>query len=58
MTTEPSVPEDGRLLPKLQEVYSLEVPRQRTGYSDSESFAVEVVQLRDRHGRAEQALIR
>ena len=58
MTIEPSIPEDGRLLPKLHEVYSLAVPRQRTGYSDSEPIAVEVVQLRDRHGRADQALVR
>ena len=32
MTTEPSVPEDGRLLPKLEPVYPLAVPRQRSGY--------------------------
>ena len=42
--------------PKLQEVYPLAVPRQRTGYSDSHLLAVEVVQLPDRHGRADQAL--
>jgi hypothetical protein len=32
MTTEPSVPEDGRLLPRLEVVYLLAVPRQRTVY--------------------------
>jgi hypothetical protein len=42
--------------PKLKEVYPLAVPRQRTGYSDSHLLAVEVVQLRDRHGRADQEL--
>jgi len=56
MTTEPSIPEDGWLLPKLQEVYPLAVPRQRTGYSDSHLLDVEVVQLPDRHGRADQTL--
>jgi hypothetical protein len=42
--------------PKLQEVYPLAVPRQRTGYSDSHLLDVEVVQLPDRHGRADQTL--
>ena len=42
--------------PKLQEVYPLAVPRQRTGYSDSHLLAVEVVQLPDRHGSADQTL--
>jgi hypothetical protein len=42
--------------PKLQEVYPLVVPRQRTGYSDSHLLEVEVVQLPDRHGRADQRL--
>ena len=42
--------------PKLQEVYPLAVPRQRTGYSDSHLLHVEVVQLPDRHGRADQTL--
>jgi hypothetical protein len=32
MTTGPSIPEDGRLLPRLELVYPLAVPRQRTGY--------------------------
>ena len=32
MTTEPPVPEDGRLLPRLEPVYPLAVPRQRSGY--------------------------
>jgi cold shock CspA family protein len=35
MTTEPSVSEDGRLLPRLQPVYPLAIPCQRTGYSDT-----------------------
>jgi hypothetical protein len=42
--------------PKLQEVYPLAVPRQRTGYSDSHLLDVEVVRLPDRHGRADQTL--
>ena len=42
--------------PKLQEVYPLAVWRQQTGYSDSHCIAVEVVQLSDRHSRADQAL--
>jgi hypothetical protein len=35
MTTEPSVSEDGRLLPNLEPVYPLAIPCQRTGYSDT-----------------------
>jgi hypothetical protein len=35
MTTEPSVSEDGWLLPRLQPVYPLAIPCQRTGYSDT-----------------------
>jgi hypothetical protein len=42
--------------PKLQAVYPLAVRRQRTGYSDSHRLAVEVMQLPDRHGCADQAL--
>jgi hypothetical protein len=54
MTTKPSIPQDGWLLPKLQKVYSLAVPRQRTGYSDTHLIALEVVQLLDRRDRADQ----
>jgi hypothetical protein len=32
MTTEPSVPQDGRLLPRLELVYPLSIPRQRIVY--------------------------
>jgi hypothetical protein len=42
--------------PKLQVVYPLAVPRQRTSYSDLHLLDVEVVQLPDRHGRADQTL--
>ena len=42
--------------PKLQVVYPLAVTRQRTGYSDSHLLDVEVVQLLDRRGRADQTL--
>jgi hypothetical protein len=45
MTTEPSVLEDGRLLPRLELVYPLAIPRQRTGYSNSHFLDVEVVQV-------------
>jgi hypothetical protein len=35
MTAEPSVYENGRLLPRSQSVYPLAVPSQRTGYDDT-----------------------
>ena len=42
--------------PKLQEVYPLAVPRQRTGYSDSHHLAAEVIRLPDQHGHADREL--